>query len=205
MERGRALEGCYICMAIDMSLTTKLVSTEGVSAERNKKLRRRSNTRKPFTASALVFEPKSEMLLRARTADLGSDGCFIDTLNPFGKGTAVKVRIEKKGASFEAWAKVVYSLDSMGMGLAFDPVEPEQLWVLHEWLGPESGIMPPEMNLSRIETEISTKELTPQAKSKDVHCEVLHELIQDLMGRGLVSAEKGQAFLLKLGRCSDSE
>lgn len=192
-------------MNIDMSLVTKLRTIEAVSAERKKELRRRSNSRKPFTASALVFEPKSEMLLRARTADLGSDGCFIDTLNPFAKGTAVKVRIEKRGASFEAWAKVVYSLDSMGMGLAFDPVEPEQLWVLHEWLGAESGIMPPEMNLPPIETEISTKELTPQAKSKDIHCEVLNELIQDLMGRGLVSVEKGQALLVKLSRCSAPE
>lgn len=191
-------------MKFDMSLTTKFLETETPSAER-KKPRRRSNTRKPFTASALVFEPQSEMLLRARTSDLGSDGCFIDTLNPFAKGSAVKVRIEKKGASFEAWAKVVYSLDSMGMGLEFDRVEPEQLWVLHEWLGAESGIMPPEMNLPAIEEEISPKHLASQAKSKDVHCEVLHELIQDLMGRGLVSVEKGEAFLLKLSRCTESE
>jgi hypothetical protein len=186
-------------------MTTKFIDAEAVSAERKEKLRRRSNSRKPFTASALVFEPKSEMLLRARTSDLGADGCFIDTLNPFAKGSTVKVRIEKKGSSFEAWARVVYSLDSMGMGLAFDAVEPEQLWALHEWLGAESGIMPPEMNLPALETEIAPKELAAQAKTKDVHCEVLQELIQDLMGRGLVSVEKGQAFLLKLSRCSEAE
>jgi len=200
----RAREGCYIGMAIDMSFTMKPIATETVTAKPKEKLLRRSNNRQQFTASALVFEPKSEMLLRARTADLGPDGCFIDTLNPFAKGTAVKVRIEKKGASFEAAAKVVYSLDSMGMGLAFNPVGPEQLWVLHEWLGEASGVLAPEVTLPPIEAEISPKDLAA-AKTKDVHCEVLNELIQDLMGRGLVSVEKGQAILQKLSRCPDSE
>src|ERR1700736_5291566 len=80
------------------------------------RLRRRSQHRQPFTASAMIFEPKSETLLRARTADLGPDGCFIDTLNPFAPGAMVKVRIDKSSASFQAWARVVYSLASMGMG-----------------------------------------------------------------------------------------
>jgi len=200
----RARERCYIRMAIDMSLTTKLVATEAVTAKAKEKLLRRSNSRKPFTASALVFEPKSEMLLRARTADLGPDGCFIDTLNPFAKGTGVKVRIEKKGASFEASAKVVYSLDSMGMGLAFNPVGPEQLWVLHEWLGEASGVLAPEVSLPSIE-EIAPKDLAAQAKTKDVHCDALGELVQDLMGRGLISGEKGQSILRKLSRCPESE
>ncbi len=191
-------------MAIDMSFTTKLVATETITAEPKEKLLRRSNSRKPFTASALVFEPKSEMLLRARTADLGPDGCFIDTLNPFAKGTAVKVRIEKKGASFEAAAKVVYSLDSMGMGLAFNPVGPEQLWVLHEWLGEANGVLAPEVTLPAIEAQISPKDLGA-ARTKDVHCEVLNELIQDFMGRGLISVEKGQALVQKLSRCPESE
>jgi len=191
-------------MAIDMSLTTKPVAIEAVTAKPKDKLLRRSNRRQHFTASALVFEPKSEMLLRARTADLGSDGCFIDTLNPFAKGTAVKVRIEKKGASFEASAKVVYSLDSMGMGLAFNPVGPEQLWVLHEWLGGASGILEQEVGLPPIEAEIPPKDLAA-ARTQDVHCEVLNELIQDFMGRGLISAEKGRAILQKLSRCPESE
>jgi hypothetical protein len=201
----RAHEGCYIGMAIDMSFTMKPIATETVTAKPKEKLLRRSNNRQQFTASALVFEPKSEMLLRARTADLGPDGCFIDTLNPFAKGTAVKVRIEKKGASFEAAAKVVYSLDSMGMGLAFNPVGPEQLWVLHEWLGEANGVLAPEVNLAAIEAAIPPQDLAAEAGTKDVHCEVLNELVQDLMGRGLISVEKGQAMLRKLSRCPESE
>lgn len=188
-----------------MSFTTKSVVTKPVPASAEEKLLRRSNRRRHFTASALVFEPKSEMLLRARTADLGTDGCFIDTLNPFAKGTVVKVRIENRGAWFEAWARVVYSLDSMGMGLAFNPVEPEQLWVLHEWLGDSGGALAPEATLPPIDRDISPKGLAAEARTKDVHCEALSELVQELMGRGLVSDEKGQAILQKLSRCPESE
>jgi PilZ domain len=200
----RARERCYIRMVIDMSFTTKPIAIEAVTAKPKEKLLRRSNNRQHFTASALVFEPQSEMLLRARTADLGSDGCFIDTLNPFAKGTAVKVRIEKKGASFEAAARVVYSLDSMGMGLAFSPVGPEQLWVLHEWLGGASGVPAAEVTLPPFEAEISPKDLAG-ARAKDVHCEALSEIIQELMGRSLISVEKGHAILQKLSRCPESE
>jgi hypothetical protein len=175
------------------------------SAPSQEKLRRRSQRRQHFTASAVVFEPKSETLLRARTADLGPDGCFIDTLNPFATGTVVKVRIEKKGASFEAWAKVVYSLASMGMGLAFHSSGPEQLWVLQEWLGDASGVLMPEVNLSPIEGQTSAEYSSGDARRKDVHCQALNELIMDLMAHGLIAAEKGNAILQKLNRCPEAE
>ena len=193
-------------MDINETATTKPVATTPAITGPKDKLRRRSNNRQHFTASALVFEPKSETLLRARTADLGSDGCFIDTLNPFAKGTAVKVRIEKSGASFEARAKVVYSLESMGMGLAFHSVGPEQLWVVHEWLGGESGVPAAEVTLPPIKGGPVPRNLSAaEARKKDIHCEVLNELVQDLMARGMISGAKGQAILQKLSRCPESE
>ncbi len=168
--------------------------------ETTEKLRRRSQRRSHFTASALVFEPKSEALLRARTGDLGPDGCFIDTLNPFASGTVVKLRINKGGMSFEAWAKVVYSLDSMGMGLAFKPVGPEQLWVLQEWLGDSSGSLLPNISMPQVEEEFSARD-----SRKDIHCQALTELITELIGHGLIPEEKGNAILQKLSRCPQAQ
>jgi len=168
--------------------------------EPKEKLLRRSQRRSHFTASALVFEPKSEALLRARTGDLGPDGCFIDTLNPFASGSVVKVRINKAGMSFEAGARVVYSLDSMGMGLAFEPIGPEQLWVLQEWLGDSSANSLPDISMPQVEEEFSARN-----SKKDIHCQVLTELITELVGHGLISEEKGNAFLQKLGRCAPTQ
>jgi PilZ domain-containing protein len=164
------------------------------------KLRRRSQSRQAFTASALVFEPKSETLLRARTADLGPDGCFIDTLNPFAPGTMVKARIEKGGSSFEASAKVVYSLTAMGMGLVFQAVAPEQLWVLHEWLGSGASA---EISVAVAAEEFPREAFSVTDKKTDVHCEALSRLILELMGQGLLSEEKGNAILQTLARCPE--
>jgi PilZ domain len=171
-------------------------------SDAKEKLRRRSQNRQAFTASALVFEPKSETLLRARTADLGPDGCFIDTLNPFAPGTMVKARIEKGGSFFEASAKVVYSLAAMGMGLVFQAVPPEQLWVLHEWLGGGSGAS------SEVSVAVAAEEFAREASlttsgRRDVHCEALSRLIAELMGQGLLSEEKGNAILQTLSRCPE--
>jgi hypothetical protein len=172
----------------------------------NEKLRRRSQSRKPFIASALVFEPKSETQLRVRTSDLGLDGCFIDTLNPFAPGTMLKVRIDKGGTSFETWAKVVYSLSSMGMGMVFHFVAPEQLWVLHRWLGDATGdVLLPEVSLPPAEEEIPGAGFLSAEKTKDVHCDALGQLIDELTSRGLISQEKGNAILQMLSRCPESE
>jgi hypothetical protein len=165
------------------------------------KLRRRSQRRQAFTASALVFEPKSETLLRARTADLGPDGCFIDTLNPFTPGTSVKVRIEKSGATFEALARVVYSLTSMGMGLAFYSVGPEQLWVLHEWMGDTNEALTPDITLPSGAEDFPSAVSSLRDRSKDVHCDALSRLIEELMCRGLLSQDKGKAILETLSHC----
>jgi PilZ domain len=171
------------------------------------KLRRRSQNRKPFIASVLVFEPKSETRLRARTADLGPEGCFIDTLNPFAPGTMLKLRIDKGGASLETWAKVVYSLSSMGMGMVFHFVTPEQLWVVYEWLGDATDdLLLPEVSLPPAEEEIPAAGSSSNQKTKkDIHCGALGQLISELMTRGLISREKGSAILQTLSRCPDNE
>ncbi|MGB7023766.1 MAG: PilZ domain-containing protein [Candidatus Acidiferrales bacterium] len=80
----------------------------------------------------------------SRSTDLGRGGCFVDTISPFPVGTSVRLRLTVEQKSFEASAKVVYSMIGMGMGLAFTSIEPEQLWVLESWLGNRSGAIVPE-------------------------------------------------------------
>jgi hypothetical protein len=59
--------------------------------------------------------------------------------------------------------------------------------------------------LPPINAELPGKFAATEARKKDVHCEALTELIHDLMARGLISDEKGQAILQKLSRCPESE
>jgi hypothetical protein len=105
--------------------------------QRNKPLRtakRRSVRRCPFVASAEVTELRSGALLSARTSELGLGGCYVDALNPFPKGTLVRLRILRDQGAFETKAKVVYCDPRFGMGLAFTEMTADQRSLLEDWL-----------------------------------------------------------------------
>jgi PilZ domain len=97
-------------------------------------LERRRNTRYAFIADVEVLEPNSGIAIPGRTADLSRGGCYVDTVNPFPADTVVKLRLTKWDRSFEAQAKVVYSVVGMGMGLMFVAVDREQRWTMEIWM-----------------------------------------------------------------------
>jgi hypothetical protein len=72
--------------------------------------------------------------LSARVSELSLKGCYLDTLYPFPKGTQIRLVIFHGGATFTAFATVVYPQPNMGMGVEFSAVEPQQLEVLLKWL-----------------------------------------------------------------------
>jgi hypothetical protein len=96
--------------------------------------RRRSVRRCPFVASAEVTEPSSGTLLSGRTSELGLGGCYVDSLNPFPKGTHVELRILRDQGVFETKARVAYCDARFGMGLAFTDMTRDQLSLLEAWL-----------------------------------------------------------------------
>ena len=96
--------------------------------------KKRAVRRCSFVASAEVIEPSTDTRISARTSELGLGGCYIETLNPFGDGTPVRVRILRDQGIFEAEAKVVYTHATFGMGLAFTKMEPKQRALLEDWL-----------------------------------------------------------------------
>jgi hypothetical protein len=95
---------------------------------------RREAPRHPFIASAEETDLASGTRLSARVSELSLKGCYLDTLNPFPKGTQIRLVIFHGGATFTALATVIYPQPNMGMGVEFSAVEPEQLKVLLKWL-----------------------------------------------------------------------
>ena len=100
---------------------------------------RRHHLRFPFSATVEAVETKSGTKVTGRTSDLGLGGCYVDTLSPFPVGTEAKIRILRENESFEAQARVVYSLIGMGMGLAFVSAQPKQIRLFQRWLQEISG------------------------------------------------------------------
>ncbi|HEV2315696.1 MAG TPA: PilZ domain-containing protein [Candidatus Acidoferrales bacterium] len=163
------------------------------SVESSEQERRRS-IRYPFTATAYVTDIESRAQTTSRSTDLGRGGCFVDTINPFPVGTTVMLRLTMEQKSFEAPAKVVYSMIGMGMGLAFTSIEPEQLWVLESWLGKLSGVTVPD----RQPVAAPLDESPPPQNANPEHGYVLNELIITLMRKRMLTEEEGKALLKKL-------
>lgn len=98
---------------------------------------RRVGNRHPFIAAADIVDLASGARFSTRTTDLGPGGCFVDTMVPFESGSRVRVSIREGQIHFEATGMVVYSQSGLGMGVAFDVLEPEQRKALAVWLGEE--------------------------------------------------------------------
>ncbi len=96
--------------------------------------KRRAAKRCQMVATVEVTDLDSNTRLSARTSEIAIGGCYVDAMNPFPVGTIVKVRITRDQGEFEAKAKVVYCDSTMGMGVAFTEMAPEQRSLLEDWL-----------------------------------------------------------------------
>src|SRR6266480_301632 len=70
----------------------------------------------PFIASAEETDLASGARLSARVSDLSLKGCYLDTLNPFPKGTRIRLVIFYGGETFTALATVIYPPAQHGSG-----------------------------------------------------------------------------------------
>lgn len=155
---------------------------------------RRRQVRYPFTAAAEVYELRSKTRVTGRCADLGSGGCYVDTLSPFPVGTSVRVRVEQDNREFEAEAVVAYALVQMGMGLAFTEVKREHLGVLRSWIADLSGEKAPENTAPAAEFAGEAIEVNASMRL------VMNELITLLVRRKIIAETEGAALLRQLFR-----
>ena len=95
---------------------------------------RRDSARHAFICPAELVEISGGVCITARTADLSSNGCYIDTLNPLPVGTRVRIWLTKDDRRVEFLARVASSHAGFGMGLIFEELNPEQKATLQSWI-----------------------------------------------------------------------
>jgi hypothetical protein len=100
----------------------------------NQYAQQRSVPRFDFIASVEIHDPASGVRLDGRISEISRKGCYIDVLNTLPKGTSVQLRISRDRGSFATAGTVVYTLESMGMGIAFSETPADQLKILDSWL-----------------------------------------------------------------------
>jgi hypothetical protein len=97
------------------------------------KIEQHRATRHPFVARVDIVDLDSEEQLIARTGNLSTFGCFIETSSPFPRGTRVRLRIVHHGTTLVAAGKVADTRPS-GMGIRFGAIEPPHQEILENWL-----------------------------------------------------------------------
>jgi len=95
---------------------------------------RRGSPRYPFHASVELTESTSGARLKACTSDLGSNGCYLDTINPLPQGTILSIQITFQGQVFVAGGVVAHSEPNMGMGVKFIALESGCASLIETWL-----------------------------------------------------------------------
>jgi hypothetical protein len=168
--------------------------TESNNAVVSSPAERRHHLRFPFSATVEVIEIKSGTKVTGRTSDLGLGGCYVDTLSPFPVGTETKIRILRENESFEAQARVVYSLLGMGMGLAFVSAHAKQIRLFQRWLQEISGQPAPEQDAP----SQSAPEPAPAETTQTLKNVVLSDLIMTLMQKKVLTEKEGKDLLRKL-------
>jgi len=94
----------------------------------------RRSPRYIFFASAEITDTESQSTMTARTSELCRHGCYLDMMNPFFDGTALRVRITHNGQALETAARVVHSKPNVGMGISFEQIEAHQEPIIEHWL-----------------------------------------------------------------------
>jgi hypothetical protein len=102
--------------------------------ERARGTDRRLDLRVAFIAPVEVIDLRTGLRFQGKTSDLGSNGCYVDTLNPFPEGTGIKLRIYSGTERLEVRAVVSARYAGSGMGLAFRELTPAQRAILESWL-----------------------------------------------------------------------
>jgi hypothetical protein len=94
----------------------------------------RTAQRYPFIVDIELTDLQSGIKINAQTKDLSQFGCSIDSLKTFSRGTILRIEMSHLDRHFEAYARVIYASPSLGMGVVFTRVEPEDERILHGWL-----------------------------------------------------------------------
>jgi c-di-GMP-binding flagellar brake protein YcgR len=104
---------------------------------------RRQNPRYALIATAEITDPIGKIKLSGRTSEVSAGGCYVDVLNTLPSGTVIQIRIQRDQGAFESWGRVKYVHESIGMGVMFFQIAPEQKEVLREWIAELSSTAAP--------------------------------------------------------------
>jgi hypothetical protein len=161
---------------------------------------KRRHPRFPFSSGGEAFDPQANVHVTGRLSDISRSGCYMDTISPFAVEAAIILTVTHEGRTFKTKAKVVYSLNGMGMGMMFTATEPDQAHVLDAWLAELGGLLHLEPDRAKPET-VTPEALIEAAPVVDQELrEIVRELIVVLSRKSIVGDVEAMAMMRKLSK-----
>jgi hypothetical protein len=135
-----------------------------------------------------------------RLSDSSRCGCYMDTISPFAVNAAIILTVTREGRTFKTKAKVVYSLNGMGMGVMFTTMEPDQACVVDARLAELGGLLHLEPD------PIAANAPTPEAmvETAPVIAQELRDIVRErivvLSRKSIVGDVEAMAMMGKLSK-----
>ena len=161
---------------------------------------KRGTPRYPFSTGGEALDIQADVRVTGRLSDIGRNGCYMDTISPFAVDAAIALTVTKEGRTFKTKAKVVYSLNGMGMGMMFTTTEPDQVRVLEAWLNELSGgtLEEPAPPAPAVPTFAAPAEITAGADQE--LRDIVRELIVLLNRKSIVRDAEAMAMMRKISK-----
>jgi hypothetical protein len=168
------------------------LSKIGVVPAANGPAEKRRHPRFPFSTGGEAFDPQANVRVTGRLSDISRSGCYMDTISPFAVNAAIILTVTRDGRTFKTKARVVYSLNGMGMGMMFT--------TLDGWLAELGGLIhlaPDKATLDAATPEV----LVEAAPVVDQELrDIVRELIVVLSRKSIVGDVEAMAMMRKLSK-----
>jgi hypothetical protein len=160
---------------------------------------KRRHPRFPFSSGGEAFDLQANVHVTGRLSDISRSGCYMDTISPFAVNAAIILTVTHEGRTFKTKAKVVYSLNGMGMGMMFTATEPDQARVLDGWLAELGGLIHLEPDPAKPDGAAAA--LVEPAPLVDQELrDIVRELIVVLSRKSIVGDVEAMAMMRKLSK-----
>jgi len=94
----------------------------------------RRAARRTLIASAELIDVRTEARLKARTSDVSTVGCYLDTMTTLPAGTEVRLTISHNEATVTVLGIIANSQPHVGMGIRFTDISLDDQKVMEMWL-----------------------------------------------------------------------
>jgi hypothetical protein len=94
---------------------------------------RRVHPRFVFFADCVLIDSEGQRY-DTRVTEISMGGCYVDSRAAFPRNSNVEIRFTKDGLSFTAEGRVLYTVPSVGSGIVFVSMSPENRTLLERWI-----------------------------------------------------------------------